>query len=93
MLAHQSVVEMNFRNGHTQIDADGESGGAGEQTNQDEQTTEKLGEGGKIGGPGGKSEAGDEVSMLLKSTENLVISVTDHDGAQGETHDKKRERL
>jgi len=93
VLAHQSIVEMNFRNGHAQIDADSEGRGAGEQAEEYENTAEKLGESGKIGGPGGKSEAGDKVSVLLKSAENLVISVSDHDGAKGETHDEKCEGL
>ena len=93
MLAHQSVVKVDFSDGNGQIDADGESGGPGEQAKEHEQTTEKLREGGKISGPRGQSEAGDEVSMLLKSTENLVVSVSDHDGAKGETHEKKCEGL
>lgn len=86
-------MEVDFRNRNGKINADSESRGAGEQANEDEQPAEELGEGGKIGGPGGKSEAGDEVSMLLKSAENLVISVSDHDGAKRKAHDKKCEGL
>lgn len=93
MFAHESIVEVDFRNRNGKINADSEGRGAGEQANEDEQPAEELGEGGKIGGPGGKSEAGDEVSMLLKSAENLVISVSDHDGAKRKAHDKKREGL
>lgn len=47
----------------------------------------------KVGAPGGKSEAGDELRVVVKSAENFVISVADHDGAQGETHYEKSERL
>jgi hypothetical protein len=31
--------------------------------------------------------------MMLQATENFVISVAQHDSAQGETHDEERERL
>lgn len=86
-------MEVDFRNGNGKINADSESRGAGEQANEDEEPAEELGEGGKIGGPGGKSEAGNEVSMLLKSAEDLVISVSDHDGAKRKAHEKKCEGL
>jgi hypothetical protein len=31
--------------------------------------------------------------MLLKSTENLMVSVANHYGAQGESHAEERKRL
>jgi hypothetical protein len=31
--------------------------------------------------------------MLLQPPENLMVSVADHYGAQGESHDEERERL
>jgi hypothetical protein len=43
----------------------------------------ELGKGGEIGHPGRESEAGNEVSVVVKSAEDLVISVSDHDGAKG----------
>ncbi len=93
VFTHQSIVEVDFCNGNNQINADRESRSPGEQAKEHQQTAEKLGESGKISGPGRKSEAGNEVSVLLKPAENLVIAVSDHDGAKRETHDKKREGL
>jgi hypothetical protein len=31
--------------------------------------------------------------MVMKSAENLLISMANHDGAEGETHDEEREGL
>jgi hypothetical protein len=31
--------------------------------------------------------------MVMQSAKNLVISMADHDGAESEAHDEKRERL
>jgi hypothetical protein len=82
-----------LRDGHRQIDADGEGSGASKQAKQDEQSAEKLGERREIPGPGRQSETGHEVRMLLQSAENLVVSVANHYGTQGESHDEQCERL
>ncbi len=75
------------------IYTDGKGGNASEQAQQDEQASKEFGEGGEVGGPGGEPEAGDKLSMVVKSAENLVVSVVEHDGAQGEAHDKECEGL
>jgi hypothetical protein len=89
----QSVVEVHFGNGDGEIDADGEGGDAREEAEQNEQSAEELSESGEISRPAWESEAGDEVSVVVKSAENLVVTVNEHDGTQGETHDKECERL
>ena len=92
-LAHQSVVEVYFGDGDGEIDADGDSSAAREQANEYEQGTKKLDIGGEIAHPGGQAEAGDELGVVVKSAENLVVSVAKHDRAQSEAHDKEREGL
>src|SRR5271154_184500 len=82
VVAHQSIVEVHFGDGDRHIDADGESGGAGEQADKHEHAAKELGKGGKIGGPAGESEASHELNVVVKSAENLVISVADHDCAE-----------
>ena len=86
-------MKMYFGDGDGEIDADGESSDAGEEADQHEQAAKEFGEGREVGGPAGQSEAGDELYVVVKSAEDLVISVDDHDGAQGETHDEKRQGL
>jgi len=93
VLAHQSVVQVNFDNGDGQIDADGKSRRASEQAQENEQAAKELGKGRKVGSPARKTQAGDELNVMVESSENLLISVTDHDGAKGQAHDEERERL
>lgn len=92
-VAHQAVVDVHLGNGDGQVDADREGSYTSEQAQQDEQAAKELGEGRKVRGPGRESEAGDELRVMLQSTENFVVSVADHDGAEGEAHDEKRKRL
>jgi len=92
-VAHQTVVEVDFDDGDAEVDTDGKSSHASEQAQQDEQAAEEFGEGGEVGGPGRESEAGYKLSMVVESPENLVVSVVEHDGAQGEAHDQECERL
>ena len=54
---------------------------------------EEFGEGGEVGRPARESEAGDQVSVVMKSAENLVVTVDEHNCTQGEAHDEKREGL
>ncbi len=86
-------MKMNLGDGDAEIDADSKSGGASEQADQDKDAAEELGEGGEISRPAGKAEAFDELNVMVKAAENFVISVADHDGADGETHDEKCQRL
>ncbi len=92
-LPHQSVVEVDLGDGDGKIDADRKSGDSGEQTDQHQDTAKEFGKCGKISGPAGETEAGDELNVVMKSTENFEISVASHDGAQGQTHYQKGEGL
>jgi hypothetical protein len=91
--ADQTAMNVEFGDGDGQIDTNGERSDASEQAEKDEQRAEEFGEGGDVGGPGRESEAGDKLSMVVKSAEDLVVSVDEHDGAEGEAHDEKREGL
>jgi len=92
-IAQQSVMEVYLGDGDGQIDADGKSRHAGKESDQYQQAAKKLGEGREISSPGRQSEAGDELNVVVKSAENLVVSVADHDRAKGQTHDQEGERL
>ena len=92
-VAHQPVMEVYFSDGDAKIDADGKSSAAGEEADKHEQAAKKFGERGDISQPGGNPQAGNEVSMLLKSAEDLVVSVAHHDSAKGKTHHQECEGL
>ena len=92
-VAHQSIVEVYFGDGDAKIDADGKSSAAGEEADKHEQAAKKFGERGDIGQPGGNPQAGNEVSMLLKSAEDLMVSVAHHDSAKGKTHHQECQGL
>jgi len=92
-VAHQSMVEMHFGDGDCHIDTNGQGGKASEQADQNEKAAKKFGEGRKISAPAGQTEAGDELNMMMKAAENLLVSVADHDRAECETHNQKREGL
>jgi hypothetical protein len=93
VLAHQSVVEVNFGDGNAEIETDGKTGDAGEQADEYQQAAKEFGEGGEVSGPGGKSQADDELHVMVKASEDFVISVAKHNGAQGKAHDKEGEGL
>jgi hypothetical protein len=81
-VAHHPIVEVHFGNGDGQIDADGKSSHAREQAYENEQAAKEFGEGGEIGGPARESEAGDEVSVVVKAAEDLVVSVANDDSTK-----------
>jgi hypothetical protein len=86
-------VKVHPGDSYGQIDADGKSGHAREQSQQDEEAAKEFGKGGEVGGPGRKSETGNKLSMVLKSAENFVVSVAEHNSAESEAHGEKREGL
>jgi hypothetical protein len=90
---HQSFVEVNLGDGYGEIDADGEGRHACEQAHHDEDAAEEFGERRDIAGPGRQTQAGDELSMVLESAENFLVSVAEHDCAESEAHDEEAERL
>lgn len=72
VIAGEAVVPVHFPNGDAKIDADGEGGGAGEESGKDEQSAEKFRERREIPGPGRKAQAGHEMSMIMQSAKDLV---------------------
>ena len=92
-VAHQPIVEMNLDDGDGQINADGKGSHASEEPQQDKEAAKEFGEGGKVSAPGGKSEAGHELNVVVKAAENFVVSVVEDDGAKDEAHDEEREGL
>jgi len=91
--SQETIVPVDFPNGDRQVDADGEGGGAGEESGQNQQATEKLGEGRDVAQPAGQAHAGHELREMMQAAENLVISVGDHNRAQCEAHDEKGKGL
>ena len=92
-VTHESIVKVHLGDGDRHIDADGQGCNASEQAEQNEKAAKELGEGREVGGPGGEPEAGDELNMVVKSAEDLVVSVIDKHGAESEPHNEERERL
>jgi hypothetical protein len=92
-VAHQSVVEVHLGYGDAHINTEGKGGHASEQADQNENSAEEFGEGGKISAPGGKPEAGDELNVVVKAAENLVVSVVEKNEAQRQAHDQECEGL
>lgn len=92
-VANQSIVEVDFDDGDGKVDANGKRSDASEQAQQDEQPAKEFGEGGEVGCPGGESEAGDKLRVVVKASENLVVSVVEHYRAKGKAHDEERKGL
>ena len=86
-------MEVHSGDGDGEIDADGEGSHPGKQTQEHEQTAEKFGEGGEVGTPCGKSQAGDELNVMMQAAENFMVSVVDDDGTEHETHNEERQGL
>ena len=63
-----------------------------EQPQQNQETAEEFGEGGEIPTPCGKSEAGNELNMVVKPAEHFVVSVVEKNNAQGEAHNEQSPR-
>jgi hypothetical protein len=84
---------MNFGDGNRYINRDGQCRHARKQTEKNKDAAEKFGERGEVSRPSWQSETRYELNVMMKTAEDLLISVADHDRAQGEAHDKQREGL
>src|SRR5579862_1509313 len=82
----ESVVQVHFPNGDEQIYKNGERGGAGKKSRQNQQAAEKFGEGGNIAQPSGEAEIGDHLRVVVQTSENFVVAMRHHDDSQGEAH-------
>jgi len=92
-LTGQSIVEMYLPDCDAHIDANGKGRYTGKKSEQHQDAAEKLGKGGEVTPPPGKSQAGYEVGVVLEPAEDLVIPVGDHNGSEDKAHDQQRERL
>ena len=92
-VAHQPVVEVDLGDGYGEIDAKGERGNSREQAQENHQSANKFSEGREVGRPSRESEAGDQVSVMVKSAEDLVVTVDEQNRAQGKAHYQKPEGL
>ena len=92
-VAGEPIVQVHFPDRNHQIDADGECRSSGEESDQNEQSANKFGKGGQVGGPARQSQAGDKLHVVMEPSEDLVISVSDHDGTQREAHGEESEWL
>jgi hypothetical protein len=93
VIAGQPIVQVHFPDRDDEIYADGESRDAGKESRQDEQAAEEFREGRNIAQPVGETETGHEVGVVMQASENFVVAMHDHNGAEGEAHEKKREWL
>ena len=93
MIAGQSIVQMHFPDRDAEVHADGESRDAGKESRQYEQAAEEFREGRNVAQPVGKTKTRHEVSVVMQASENFVVAMHDHNGAQGQTHEKKRKWL
>ncbi len=93
VVAGESVVPVYFPDCDEEIDQQDEGGGASEESRQNQNAAQKLGEGRDIAQPCGQSQAGDELRMVLQASEDLMVTVGDHDHSQGQTHHHKSKGL
>ena len=87
------MVKVDLGYGDGEVDADSKSSDASEQTDQDEQAAQEFSEGREIGRPARKTEALDELNVMVKSAKNFVVSVAHHDSAEGQAHNEQRNGL
>ena len=87
--AQQPTVQMHFPDCDAEINARGSRGRTGEESDDKKQPAEELRECRDIAEPGGKSHAANGVREAVQPTENLVIAMSGHDGAERHTHHEK----
>lgn len=92
-IARETVLKMDLGDRDAHVDTNSQGGNAGKQADQDQQAANELGEGGQIRRPARQSEALDKLHVVMKSSENFVVSVDGKDGADGEAHHQKGKRL
>jgi hypothetical protein len=93
VIAGQSIVQVNFPDRDAKVHADCESRDPGKESSKYQQAAEEFREGRNVAQPAGKTQTRNEVGVVMQAAENFVIAVHDHNGAQGETHEKKRKWL
>ena len=93
VVAGESIVPVHFPDCDDQVDQQDEGGGACEESRQNQNAAQKLGEGRDIAQPCGPAKAGDELRMVVQASKDLMVAVGDHDHSQGQTHHHKSKGL
>jgi hypothetical protein len=91
--SYKPIVQVDFPDGYRQVDPDGESGGTGEKSCENQYSAKKFGERGDIPQPCGDAEAGHHLGMVVQASENFVVAMYHHDCAQRQAHHKKSKGL
>jgi|SRR6516165_3671576 len=89
--SQHSVVQMHFPNDDAEIDADCNGRTAGEESRQQQHSSEELHECPDVAHPG--RQAVHRVGEMPEASEYLVISVYDHDDTKNNARDEKSQRL
>ena len=93
VIAGQPIVQVHFPDRDDEIYADGESRDPGKESRQNEEAAQELREGRNVAHPLGQTKTRHEFGVLMQASENFVVAMHDHNGAEGETHEKKRKWL
>src|ERR1700733_14512722 len=64
-----------------------------EQSQHERNSAEEFCSSGKIGHPRGQSEGSYRVHVMMKPAEDFFVAMRNQDSADGQPHDKLRERL
>jgi hypothetical protein len=93
VIAGQSIVQVHLPDRDNEIYEDGESRDSGKESSKYQQAAKEFREGRNVAQPVGKTETRDEVGVVMQAAENFVVAVHDHNGSQGQAHEKKRKGL
>src|SRR5579871_5597768 len=84
---------MHFPDGDQEVDADGKSGGASEESGEDHDRAQNLHDGRDVSEPAGKSQTGDEMREVVQAAEKLWRAMRQHHDSQYQAHDREGQRL
>ena len=84
---------MHLRDGHTQINEDGDGKAASKQAQDHENPAHEFDEGGDITQPCRDAKARDETTEVMQVTEYLVRAMANHHRAQDNAQYHQRQRL
>src|SRR5579872_662676 len=71
----ESVVQVYLPDGHNQVSAYKKSGDSGKESCEEQETPEELGERGDIAQPCRQADSGNDLSVVVQASKDLVIAV------------------
>lgn len=86
-------MPMHLPDSDRKIDADRESGRAGEKSYKNQQAANEFGERRDISQPRRQAEVSDHLRSLMKASEDFVKAMGRHNHSQGQAHDEESEWL